>query len=93
MAKVLRKTDLGPLHDLLLRACPPMKKLKNGELTHDPVNGIKSIAILAQLHGMTPWGVHLWIKKGRIPPKKAKAVVDNSRGAVTLNEFSPFIFD
>jgi len=80
-AIILRHQDLGPLHDLLLKACPP-----------DPVTGIKSIAGLAIRLGISTWAVHKWVQKGKIPPKRAAEVVDISDGRVSLHEFSPFVY-
>ena len=91
MAKTLRNRDLGPFHDLLLEACPPMKKGISGVLFHSP-DGIKSIAILAKLLGMSPWGVNLWIKKQRIPPMKARAITELRGCEVPIERFSPYIF-
>jgi hypothetical protein len=91
MAKILRNRQLGPFHDLLLAACPPMKKDEKGRLYPHP-DGIKSIAVLAKLLGMTPWGVNLWIKKKRIPPMKAKEITELPGSAVKLDDFSPYIF-
>jgi hypothetical protein len=91
MAKILRNRDLGPFHDLLLEACPPMKRDATGYLVHSP-DGIKSIAVLAKLLHMTPWGVNLWIKKQRIPPLKARAITELPGCNVEIEKFSPYIF-
>lgn len=79
---VIRHRANGPLHDLLLRACPANK------------NGEKSIAILAEsfVPELSAWSIHKWIQKGKIPPKRAVEVVDLSEGRVTLADFSPFIY-
>lgn len=69
-----------------------MKKLENGDLAPDP-EGTKSIAVLAKLLGMSPWAVHLWINKKRIPGRKAEIVANLSEGRVPFEKFSPFIFD
>lgn len=92
MPKTLRLRELGELHDLLLEACPPMKKGEKGALYPHP-EGVKSIAILAELLGMSAWGVHLWVKKGRIPYANAERVALLSEGRVSLEKFSPFIYD
>ena len=78
---IRRHKDMGPLQDLLLAACPP-----------DPVSGIKSIPILAEALGMSPWGVFKWIHASRIPPRQATRVVDLSESRVTLGDFSAFIY-
>jgi hypothetical protein len=79
-AVILRHRDNGPLHDLLLRACPPNR------------NGEKSITILANKLKLSSWSVHKWIQNGKIPPKRAVEVVDISDGRVALADFSPFIY-
>jgi hypothetical protein len=79
--KIRKIRDLGALHDLLLEACPPNPK------------GIKSTKILADHLNMSAWGVHLWIKRNRIPPKRAKQIVDLAHNPkITLERFSPFIY-
>jgi len=80
-AVILRHQDLGPLHDLLLKACPP-----------DPKTGVKSISILAALMKISAWSIHKWIQKGKIPPGRAVEVVDLSEGRVSLADFSPFVY-
>ena len=70
-----------------------MSKDEKGSLVPDPENGTKSIAILAKLLDMSTWGVHLYIKKNRVPPKKAKQIVELSGGSVSLDDFSTYIFD
>lgn len=92
MAKIRRHADLGPFHDLLLRACPPVKRDDSGNFVVDPVDGTKSISLLAAQLGMTDWAVRLWIKKGRIPPQKAVKIVDLNPEEVTLADFSPYVY-
>lgn len=77
---ILRHRNNGPLHDLLLRACP----------AND--DGEKSITILAGRLGLSKWAVHQWVQKGKIPPGRAVEVVDLSDGRVTLADFSPFVY-
>jgi hypothetical protein len=72
--------DLGPLHELLIEACPPNQK------------GVRSIPVLAKALGLSAWAVFKWIKRNEIPPRQAKRVVDLSKGRVKLDQFSPFIF-
>lgn len=79
-ATVKRHRNNGPLHDLLLRACPP-----NAE-------GEKSITILSRKLKLSASAIHRWIKRNKIPPLRAKQVVDVSGGRVTLAQFSPFIY-
>ncbi len=77
---ILRHQDLGPLHDLLLKACPASP------------DGVKSVHVLATKLGISRWAVHKWVGKGKIPPGRAVEVVDLSSGRVTLADFSPFIY-
>ena len=72
--------NLGPLHDLLLKACPPDE------------NGVKSIPILAEAISMTSFGVYKWIKNVKIPADKAVRVVEISGGRVVLEEFHPYVY-
>ena len=90
--KVRRNADLGHFHDLLLRACPPVSRdKKTKKLVPDP-DGTKSISLLAELLGMSSWGVHLWINKGKIPPLRAQELVDLNPEEVTLADFSPYVY-
>lgn len=77
---IVTKKQLGPLHDLLLRACPPDE------------NREKSIYVLADRLGIRPYAIYKWIRNGRIPPNRAKEIVHIAEGEVSLSEFSPYIF-
>ena len=77
---ILRHKDAGPLHDLLIRACPPNRK------------GQKSIPVLAKAMELTKWNIYKWIKRGRVPPERAEEIVKLANGSVALEEFFPFIF-
>jgi hypothetical protein len=77
---ILRHRNNGPLHDLLLKACPANE------------DGEKSITILADTLGISAWSIHKWVQKGKIPPGRAVEVVDISDGRVTLADFSPFVY-
>lgn len=88
---IRRHAELGPLHDLLLKACPPHKRQKDGKYVPDP-NGTKSISILAQSLSLSPWAVHKWVKKGKVPPGQAARMVDNNPDEVSLADFSPFVY-
>lgn len=72
------KNTLGPLHELLLQACPPDDK------------GRKSIVHLADLLGCSHQYVYRWIENGRIPPDFAKKTAE--LGIVNLEKFYPFVF-
>jgi hypothetical protein len=91
-----RAEDLGALHRLLIKACPPHTRhptptADSPRYVPSPI-GDKSIAILAWLLQVRPWAIYKWIAKGEIPPKRASAVVDVAEGRVTLADFSPFIY-
>lgn len=79
-AVIVRHRENGPLHDLLLKACPPDE------------NGVKSISVLSAIMGISAWSIHKWVQKGKIPPVRAVEVVDISEGRVTLADFSPFVY-
>lgn len=90
MASMVRRfTDRGPLQELLLRACPPMKRV-NKVLVYDE-NGNRSIPILAKSLGMSAWGVQRWIYSNKIPARRVQEIVDNSRGAVTVDDLLPYV--
>lgn len=72
-------SDLGPLHDLLLRACPADKR------------GKRSIMILAEKLGVSYQNVYKWIEAGRIPPKRVMDIVTVAKGAVTREELLEFV--
>lgn len=74
-----RYSNLGELHDLLLRACPADRK------------GKRSIMILAGKLDVSYQNVYKWIEAGRIPPRRAKDIVKVSKGAVDLDEVLKFI--
>ena len=75
-----RYKRLGPLHDLLLQACPPNDK------------GESSITHLAELLGMSAWGIYKWIGAGKVPPAQVVRIVDVSQGRVSIADFSPYVF-
>lgn len=78
---IIRRLDnLGPLHDLLLRACP-----RNS-------SGVVSIAVLAKALGMTPQGVYKIIEADKITPERAMQIVEVSRGKVKLEDFHPYVY-
>lgn len=79
---VVRHRDNGPLHDLLLKACPANE------------HGEKSITVLANAFDppLSAWSIHKWIQKGKIPPGRVVEVVDLAEGRVTIADFSPFVY-
>lgn len=91
MPTIRRINEGDPLHDLLIRACPPYKKLENGELVKSR-SGVKSTTILAYSLDMSPQGVHKWIKTRKVPGDKAKRMVENNPREVSLADFAPFVY-
>lgn len=84
--------DLGALHRLLLKCCPPVRRDKvTGLLLPDP-NGVQSISHLAELRGISAYAIYKWIEQGKIPPLQASEIVDMSEGRATLADFSPFVY-
>lgn len=93
--KIKRIKDCGPLHRLLLRACPPHRRVrdKDGKWGYEPdKNGTKSIAILAHTLKMSAWGVQKWCKEDRVPPRRVTQMVDNNPTEVSIADFSPFVY-
>lgn len=94
--KVRKIKDCGPLHDLLLRACPPHARVRDADgkwgYVPDEKGGTKSIAILAMTLGMSAWGVQKWCKDNKIPPRRANQIVDNNPTEVSLADFGPFVY-
>jgi hypothetical protein len=80
-AVIHRHSEGGPLHDLLLKACP-----------QHPISGVKSITVLSDFLGINAWSIHKWVKNGKIPAKRAKQIVDLADDRVTLAEFDPFVY-
>ena len=74
-----RYGDLGPLHDLLLQACPPDSK------------GKRSIMILAARLGVSYQRIYQWIEAERIPPKRVKDIVTLADGAVLQSELLKYV--
>lgn len=87
----LRFSQLGPLQDLLIKACPPHKWLGKETYVPDP-EGVKSIKVLAVTLGMSAWGVQRWVHEGKVPAKRVAQIVENSNGAVTREDFMPYLF-
>lgn len=87
--------DLGPLHRLLIRCCPPSRWHKQPDgtrvVTADPL-GVKSIAFLAAWLSLDSYSLYKWITKGEVPPRRASAIVDLAEGRATLADFGPFIY-
>lgn len=65
-------TNLGPLHDLLLKACPIN------------ANGTKSISVLAESIEYTPQALYKMIRKSKIAPAAAAKIVEVNRDAIAL---------
>lgn len=90
------KNQKDPLYLLLIDACPPCVQCKTraGRVYYkrDPVNGTKSLRILAYFLGMSPWGVHKWIRTRHLPPAKVREMIELSGGKLKLRQFSMYVF-
>lgn len=83
-----KRQPQSELHQLLLRAVPP-----NG-------HGNKTILHLASLIPCRRWSVIKWINADKIPPARAKRIVEISKigepedspGRVTIEELHPFVY-
>lgn len=71
--------DLGPLHDLMIRACPPAE-------------GEQSIPLLATAIGLSAQGLYNAIKRNKVSPRLAAQIVQVSGGRASLDDFSPYVF-
>ncbi len=95
MADTIRLSNLGPLHDLLLKACPPND------------SDFRSIPILAEAIGYTPAGVYKMIRQNKMSPTAASKVVEANEAygkkllaedpdaefePVTLEDFHPYVY-
>lgn len=78
--EISRYKQLGGLQDLLLKACPP------------DARGKRSIPAVAKSLKISHQYVYRWIEEKSIPPKYVKTLVENAKGAVTIEEFHPFVF-
>lgn len=74
------RIDLGPLHKILLKACPAGK---------NSPGSIKTT--LAPALGVSHQYVYRWIEEGRVPSKFAKPLVEVGAGRVTLEELLPYV--
>lgn len=72
-----RYKELGPLHDLLLKACP---------------GPAKSIPKLAEALGVTHQYVYRWIETKRVPPKYVTKMVDFAGSQVSFKDFHSYVF-
>lgn len=71
--------DNGPLHRLMIKACPP-----------DPETGAKSIGVLATKIDVSRQALNKAVSKNSMTPGLAIKIVDVAEGRVTLADFSPF---
>ncbi len=79
---VRRISNLGPLHDLIIRACPT-----SGEMP------VKSISRMAGVMQYTPQGLYQAIQKGKVSQilvDRVMEVVDPTSG-VTRDDFAPYL--
>ena len=78
--EVTRKADLGPLHRLMLKACPP------------DAQGKVSITVLADAMKMSRATLHKWAARNQLEPWLAQQLVDVSEGRITLDECDVFVY-
>lgn len=78
--KASRRIALGPLHDLLLLACPR---------TGYPKCSIR--ASLAPALGVSHQYIYNWIAAGRIPANKVLKIVEVSEGRVSQEDLIPYV--
>jgi hypothetical protein len=100
MAEIRTTKDVGKLHELLLKACPPCVLVEDEligehwvEVEENDERGVKSITVLAGLLGLSRWSVHKWAKTEHITPKRAKQVVEVCKGRIALDDLSPFFYN
>lgn len=68
------------LTKLLLHAAPKNKR------------GHKTLSHLAELIGVSNWGMRKWIIAQKIPPDRAMSIVDVSEGRVAIQDFHDFVY-
>lgn len=78
--KTSRYKDLGPLHDLLLEACPPDDE------------GKKSIVGLARALDCSHQYVYKWIERNRVPQDYVRKITSLKGCEVAIERFYPFVF-
>lgn len=77
-----RLANLGPLHDLLIRACPV-----------SPEYPMKSIARLATVIGYTPQALYKAIQRNRVSATLARKIVEAADpDTVSLEDFHPYVY-
>ena len=88
--------DYGPLHSLLVRACPPHDRRRSGpgkwEYFESPDGKFKSLPLLAAKLKMSAWGVQKWCHENHLPARRAAQIVDLNPEEVSLADFSPFVY-
>ena len=78
---ILRHRNLGLLHDIMLRACPP------------DIDGVKSINTLAEAMNRSHNALFQAIRKGRLTPQLALEIVKVSEARVNLEELHQFVYN
>jgi hypothetical protein len=54
--------------------------------------GRKTLTHLAQLIGVSKWGLRKWINAQKIPPERAMDIVRISEGRVKIEDFHEFVY-
>jgi hypothetical protein len=69
-------------------------KLTKLMLTAVPENerGYKTLTHLADLIGVSKWGLRKWINAQKIPPDRVVAIVRISEGRVAAEDFNEFVY-
>lgn len=70
----------NPLHRLLLRSTPP------------DLSGEVTLAHLSKRIGVARFSIYKWMEAMRLPPGRAIDIVRQSRGAVSLTDFHPYVY-
>jgi hypothetical protein len=78
--KQSRYKDLGKLHSLLLKACPPDS------------HGKQSIPTLATALGISHQYVYKWVTANKVPPAFVMKIVNLSQGRTEVKDFHPYVF-
>lgn len=92
-----QKKDLGPLHDLLLRSCPPAVldhetgKYRLASTPDELEAAVKSVIALADLLGLTKESAYMWIRRNKVPGGRIRDIVALSGGEVSYTDFEPYM--
>lgn len=77
---ISRQKDLGPLHDLLLKACPADN------------DGRRSISILADRIGVSTNALYTCIRNNHISPRLVGLILGVADDRVSTRDFDPYVY-